>query len=188
MWGGSLAPPRYWTLLGAVVWIATRRLERVGDIEFNLENWRDWLGLGLLAEEAWLAELNLIVANDCCSEQSSCSCVDNAIWDLVEALQAGTLRAVGFNAKNDEHEILAPEAFAFARVSFSSVEGMRLLRTAPVIKVGKADVLVLWPAHKPDSNPEALAGKLPIMATAAAVKQCEEWLLREFGNPANARV
>lgn len=184
--GAFSVPSVYWTLLGAVVWIATRKLERVGDIEFKLLHWRDWLGLP--AKEAWLRELNLAVSNDCFCDRSPCSCVDQAIRELIDRLQAGALPAFGINPVRNEIEFLLKEAFAFARVGFSSVDGLRLLRKVRLVTVRRADVRVLWPPRKGDGDPDELVRKPPVVAMAAAVGQCEEWLTGQFSDPANAKM
>lgn len=180
----TAAPPVYWSLLGVVSWIATRSLHRVGEIELKLENWSD--RVGRLAKDAWLRELNSTISGDCCCDELPCACIDQAIGELKEQLQAGAMQAFGINTRTDDLEFLLPEAFAFARVGFSPVNGLRLLRKVPPLRVRRADVLLLWPPGAKAVDPDECVTPPPVVATAAAVKQCEEWLVRQFADPVNA--
>lgn len=183
---GSAAPGVYWAILGALVWIATRNLDKVGVIECKLNSWRDHLGMP--AGQAWRRELSLAVKDDCMCENGRCLCFDMAQRELVEALQSGSLEAFGIHSATDDTQFIQKEEFAFAQMSFSPVDGLMLLRKFRLLRVRRDQVLGLWPAKKPQEPADEEERHASVMSTAAAVRECEQWLLGELANPANATM
>lgn len=168
------------------MWIATRELQGVAYIERRLLDWRDTVGLP--AKDAWHQELLIALAGDCRCNLSPCRCVDQATAELLKGLQSGALHSFGISAISDERVDLLPDDFAFARINYNSIEGLKLFRNFRLVTVRRIDVVALWPPLEVANDPAEYDPQTRIVSTAAAVKECKEWLLLQFADPVNAQV
>ena len=179
----AIPPPVYWTMLGAAVWIVTRSLEAVGEVEAKLVHWSDYRGQ--TAAVVWMQGSQAVVERYCSCLNSPCDCVESAVAELVENLQRGRLSAFGIRTLDDELDVIRPEQFAYARVAFSSVDGLRLLRNFRLVHVRREQVIAQWPSPTDTRGPDK---KLVVTATSKAVLECVEWLKSELANPSNHRL
>lgn len=170
-------PPIFWSVLGAIAWIASRDLRLVAAVEAHQDRWKDFVGI--TARVMWRSYLHADLEHYHLGDQKPDGNFRNALSELLTCLSEDALVASGVSRKRDKRVCIPALAFADANEVYSSVDGLCLLRRYQRLRLYRADVLRLWPP--------GTIGKSAIKfarSRAAAEVEALRWLLVQFADEA----
>jgi hypothetical protein len=144
----AMAPPGFWSFLGAVAWVGSRDLRLVAAVE--VAQAVPILPPAMRAQEIWEQDLPADLSHYCAtpSGEHSCDRFQDAVRQLMGRLADGRLSASGCRDGVESRSVIDAHEFADAGVYFSKGDGFRVLRGVGRLQFARAEVVRNWPAFE----------------------------------------